>query len=131
MPDLTLHLPFPPSVNHYWRTAVRQGKASPYVSAQGKAYRKAVKRALGKERMAGRLAEPLRSRLAVTVGLFAPTGARYDIDNRMKGLLDALTDAEVWEDDSQVDRLVIERGEVIEGGGCVVVIRTRAGETTP
>ena len=122
---LTLHLPWPPSVNRHWRTAVRGGKAAPYVSAEGKAYRKAVKRAIGKERAAGRLTEPLRSRLAVTVGLFAPTAAAYDIDNRMKELLDALTDAEVWEDDKQIDRLVIERGEIIDGGGCCVVIRTR------
>lgn len=126
MEALTLHLPFPPTVNTYYRSV--NGRV--LISEKGRAYRVAVKRALGKERMAGRLAEPLRARLCVTVGLFAPTRARYDIDNRMKGLLDALTDAKVWQDDSQIDRLVIERGEVIEGGGCVVVIRTRAGETT-
>lgn len=39
-----------------------------------------------------------------------PTARRCDIDNFTKGLWDALTDAGVWEDDSQVDELIIRRG---------------------
>ena len=40
-----------------------------------------------------------------------------------KALLDSLTHAGVWEDDSLVDDLRLIRGEVRKPGGCVVEIR--------
>ena len=46
-----------------------------------------------------------------------------DIDNRAKPLLDALQHAKVFIDDSQVDRLILERKEIIPGGMCEVFIQ--------
>jgi len=119
---LTLHLPWPPSLNHYWRSAAAGRAVRVYVSDEGKAYRTAVQRAAAAWRARGGRQEPLRGRLAVRVALFAPTRTEYDIDNRLKGLLDALTAAGVWLDDKQVDRLEVERGEVVRGGACTVAI---------
>lgn len=46
----------------------------------------------------------------------------FDIDNLLKAILDALMDAGVYEDDSQVDDLHIVRGAACKGGAAVVVI---------
>lgn len=45
-----------------------------------------------------------------------------DIDNCAKAILDSLQDAGVFDDDSQVWKLTIERGIQKSGGGCVVMI---------
>lgn len=65
-------------------------------------------------------------RLAVKVTLCPPDRRKRDLDNYVKALLDALTHANVWADDEQIDRLVIERGEVVKGGKAVVTIREAA-----
>jgi crossover junction endodeoxyribonuclease RusA len=37
-------------------------------------------------------------------------------------LWDALGDAGVFDDDEQIDVLMIERGEIKKGGGCLVML---------
>ena len=54
--------------------------------------------------------------------LHAPNRRKYDIDNRIKSLLDALTHSGVWLDDELIDRIKIERGAIVAGGLCVVEI---------
>jgi crossover junction endodeoxyribonuclease RusA len=56
------------------------------------------------------------------VYLFPPDRRKRDLDNYMKGLLDALTVAELWTDDSLVDQLHIFRGEIVSGGSVRVEI---------
>jgi crossover junction endodeoxyribonuclease RusA len=45
-----------------------------------------------------------------------------DIDNCIKPILDALQDAGVFDDDVQVQKVTIERGLPMKGGGCVVML---------
>lgn len=45
-----------------------------------------------------------------------------DLDNYNKALFDALTHAGVWEDDSQVKRMLVEWGPVIPGGKVEITI---------
>ena len=106
-----LTLPYPPSVNHYWR---RVGSRT-LISREGRRYHTDVCAALA----AGRAA-PLTGRLAVCVTIFPPDRRRRDLDNAMKALLDALAHAGVYEDDSQIDDLRVIRGEVEPGGRAIV-----------
>jgi len=49
---------------------------------------------------------PLQGRLSVTVLFRCKSRGGWDIDNRYKLLLDALTEAGVWADDSRIDSLM-------------------------
>ena len=61
-------------------------------------------------------------RLQMQVTLYPRDRRKQDIDNRIKALWDALTDAGVYEDDSQIDVLIVQRGEIRKGGGCLVLL---------
>lgn len=106
---LEIMLPYPPSVNHYWRMA--GGRM--IVSDAGRAYRARVLELALHHRLAGSFGS---ARLSVSLELTMPDNRRRDIDNTAKALLDALTAAGVWTDDEQIDRLLIERRGVTRGG---------------
>jgi crossover junction endodeoxyribonuclease RusA len=112
---ITLTLPFPPSVNGYWRNI--NGRT--LISAKGRAYKNAVARLV----QWNHAAKQLQSRLEVLVILLPPDRRKRDIDNSMKALLDSMQAAGVYLDDSQIDRLVIERGDVEKGGAVIVTIK--------
>jgi|YNPNPStandDraft_1061719.scaffolds.fasta_scaffold00077_37 crossover junction endodeoxyribonuclease RusA len=117
---LTVELPYPPSVNHYWR---RVGPRT-LISRQGRAYRREVAAAVERiDRVAEQI--PLTGPLSVEVLLYPPDRRRRDLDNTLKGLLDALEHAGVYLDDSLIERLSVEKRDVVEGGKAVVVIRRR------
>ncbi len=112
----TFDLPWPPSVNHYWRT----WKNRHLISKEGRAYRTTV---------AGLLSPcPLAGRLSVAVQAFPPDRRVRDLDNLLKSLLDALQHAGVYGDDSQIDRILIERGEVDKPGWVRVNVDNFGGE---
>lgn len=130
MDAIRLTLPYPPTVNHYWQTrVVRKGARyvpQVHVSQEGQRYQSAVARHLdGVPRFDGRL--------RVQVLVQPPDARARDLDNVLKCLLDSLTKAGVWHDDSQVDSLLIVRGDPVGGGSVIVVvapIRTNAVQST-
>lgn len=107
--DIVLYLPWPPSVNNYYKTG-RSGQR--YLHHKVREYRAAVLDSI-REQAPGLT---LDERLFVEVYLFAPTNREYDPDNFMKGLLDALTHSGLWTDDKLVDQLFIYRGVKVQGG---------------
>lgn len=114
MSDMTrLELPFPPSVNTTWRRAGKRLYVNPKVATFRDDVRKAVQKAsiksFGSER------------LKVAITLHAPTNRKYDIDNRAKAILDALQKASLFEDDEQIDELVMKRGEVRKNNALCIV----------
>lgn len=129
MPGLPLRveLPWPPSVNHAWRTvAVPRGggRGGPgfqvVLSRAGRAFRRDAV-----ARLAGRYPLPrggLPGRLAVSIELRPPTRRAFDIDNRVKALLDAMQHAGVYRDDGQIDELRVVRGAVAPGGVATIEI---------
>lgn len=50
--------------------------------------------------------KPLQGRLSVMVLFRCKSRGGWDIDNRYKLLLDAMTEAKVWGDDSKIDQLL-------------------------
>lgn len=112
---ITATLPYPPSVNHYWRHAVRHGRVTVYVSNEGRQYRRRVKAIL-----AG--VPKLEGRLSIAVRVHCPDARTRDLDNVLKGLLDSLTAAGVWHDDNQLDRLIVVRDAPAKGGLVDLVI---------
>lgn len=120
---MKLVLPFPPSVNTYWR-APNKGplKGRHLISAKGRAYQSAACSAIVDQLR--RLPKPSTAPAAVEIILFPPDARCRDIDNYNKALFDALTHAGVWEDDSQVKRMLVERRPQILGGKVEISITT-------
>lgn len=100
-----LTIPFPPTLNHnIGRRGGRyfqSGEYKSFLTQVGWIWLKAVPRDWSKE-----------SRYSVVVELIYNTRRRYDVDNRVKPILDALTHAGTWNDDAQVDEILVVRGEV-------------------
>lgn len=119
--DLTLVLPFPPSVNHYWRHVIMGKYVRTLISAAGREFKLNVTQAL--QNQLGAKIVPILCDCRLYVSLHAPDRRRRDVDNYAKALLDSLTDAGVWADDSQIRDLRLVWGDVLPGGKAVVTIR--------
>jgi Holliday junction resolvase RusA-like endonuclease len=102
-----IELPYPPSVNHYWR---RVG-ARTLISRGGRAFRQTVCTILAAAQV-----RPLEGALAIDVDVFPPDHRRRDLDNSLKSLLDALAHGGAYHDDSQIARLTVERRHVVPSG---------------
>ena len=107
-------LPYPPSVNRYWRMV----KGRMLISREGRVFRRRICSSLA---AAG--AEPMDGPLAVRIEVYPPDNRRRDIDNVMKALLDALQDGGAYHDDSQIVKLNIEKRGCVTGGRTIVRIR--------
>ncbi len=101
---LRLDLPWPPTANLIWRTAVIRGVARQYLTREGQRFRFSVQRVVGP-------VQPILGPVSIRIIAFAPDRRRRDLDNLLKATLDALTHAGVWRDDSQLVRIDIARGE--------------------
>lgn len=122
MSQIVLQLPWAPSVNAMWRTPHSGPLAGrTLLSEEGRRYRRAVADAVmvqGRPRMG-------QHRVAIDIEVRMPDRRRRDLDNLPKAVLDGLTHAGVWEDDSQIDDLRIWRSDR-PGGVLVVTLRKLA-----
>jgi len=111
---ITLELPYPPSVNRYYRHVGFRT----LISREGRAYRRTVCAIL---RRAG--VRPLEGTLAVGLDLYPPDGRRRDCANALKALLDAMQYGGVYGDDSQIKKLlVVMRDRIVPGGKAVICV---------
>jgi len=104
---LEITLPWPPSVNTYWRTV--NGRM--IISAKGREYRTAVGKQIIEQKMIKHFSGPLQ----VEIEAWRPDKRRRDLDNLFKATLDALAHAGVYEDDSQIVDLRIYWAKDIGG----------------
>ncbi len=119
--DITLTLPWPPSVNHYWRN----DRGVTHVSASGRAYIRQVGFAVIEQL---RRLPRLSSRLSVAIQAHPPDKRKRDLDNVLKALLDGCTKAGLWVDDSQLDAISIVRRQVVKFGLIVLEVKEVDGE---
>ena len=110
---LELELPFPPSVNHYYR---RVGNRT-LISREGRKFREKVMAIL-----AGLGVRPMTGPLNVRVEIFPPDRRRRDVDNVQKALFDALEHGGAYLDDGQIQKLSIEKRDPVPGGRTIVRI---------
>lgn len=119
--SVTYQLPWPPSVNTYWRHV----GSRVLVSEAGRVYRKDVAAAV---LSSGRKAFG-SARLHVQIAAYPPDNRRRDLDNLLKAVLDSLQYVGAFFDDSQIDRLDILRcGNEPEG---MIVVNITALEAQP
>lgn len=112
-----LELPWPPSVNHYWRSVTKGRLAGRVlISEKGRKFRADVEAIVARHQI-----QTLTARLSVAIDVFPPDRRRRDIDNLSKSILDSLVHSGVIEDDSLIDRLLIERKPVTAPNGLVRV----------
>ena len=116
--EISLELPYPPSVNNYWKIA----RNRVIISKKGKEYKKKVE-------MLCRNLIPFHAnkRLSVTILCFPPDNRRRDLDNVLKALLDSI-EGSAYIDDSQIDSLSIVRAEVVKLGKIQITIQEKREE---
>lgn len=109
-------------MNAYW---LASGKRR-YISKRGVAFKAAVKE------LWSTLGHPSfgDAPVELDVVLFPRDKKLMDIDNMLKCLGDSLQDAGAFNDDQQVWKITIERGEKIKGGGCQVTIKPYLNKLT-
>ena len=108
---LEVELPYPPSVNHYWRMV----GSRMLISREGRTFRARVCPILQTSAM-----KTLLGRLTVKIEVYPPDRRRRDLDNVQKAVLDALEKGGAYEDDSQIDLLICERGDLVKDGAAIV-----------
>lgn len=109
---ITFELPWPPSVNHYYRHVGNKV----LISKEGRQYREVVAnrlKAAGIQKFSGPV--------DVAIQLYPPDRRRRDVDNVLKCLLDSFTVGGVYDDDSQIYFLSIEKLEPMPPDGMAVV----------
>lgn len=108
---MVITLPWPPSVNRYWR---RAGNHT-HISNEGRAWRTDAAVSMLRAQRFG------ESRVSVSIEAYPPDKRRRDLDNVLKAVLDALQTGQIFNDDAQVDDLRIIRREVRQNQGGVVI----------
>lgn len=112
MCDIKLELPYPPSVNSYW---LQSGNRR-YISKRGQKFKADVSNiCIG---MQGFGDDPVE----ISIILYPRDKRLLDIDNCCKAILDSLQGF-IYNDDQNVWKLTIERGQKIKNGGCSVTIK--------
>lgn len=105
MNAIRIRLPWPPSANAIWISRIvrlKTGKYVPsvYLSPEAVAYREQVDQVIREE--FGDIIGT-RSLLRVTLLACPPDRRKRDLTNLLKATEDALTEAHLWADDSQID----------------------------
>jgi len=117
---ITLKLPWPPSVNHYWRF----GNGRFFISAEGKRYKMIVVGTM----LMGRV-KPFDGPVAVTIDAHPPDRRVRDLDNLQKCLLDSCVTrhglAGLYHDDSQIKRIesTMHDYDAANAGNVIVTVR--------
>ncbi len=119
-PTIRLELPYPPSVNSYWRANGHRR----YISKEGVEFTKAVDLVV-KQSNAKSFEE---KKVAISVMIHPRSKRKFDLDNTLKAILDALMKAGMYNDDSQIEYIEIARGEAVDGGKAVVHLYDYIGE---
>ena len=119
-PSMTIDLPWPPTANKYWRNVC--GRM--VLSREGRRYREAVDGLIWQLTCESGHAVSFGSAdLELEIDAHPPDNRRRDLDNLLKPILDALQYAEVFEDDSQIVKILIRKRCVVSAGVVRIYLR--------
>lgn len=113
MQTFFLELPLPPTINRYWGFNGHRR----FLTLEARDFKKQVAHIVSQY--------PIRfgdARLELTITFHFKDRRRQDISNRVKALEDALVQANLFEDDSQIDIEHVYRGEIIRSGKTILKI---------
>lgn len=111
--NIFLTLPLPPSVNSYWGFSGHRR----FLTVKAVQFKQDVAHAVSQQRI--KLGS---AKLEMTVTINFKDKRVQDISNRIKALEDALVQAGLMDDDSQIKILHVYEGPIVKGGGCSVKI---------
>ena len=104
---IELTLPWPPTVNTYWR----QYNGRTLLSKRGREYRKAVEDQVLIQRAAHNIGYATR----VEIAAYKPDRRRRDLDNLLKAVLDSMVHGGVMQDDALIEDLRIYWADGVGG----------------
>lgn len=110
---ITVTLPYPPTINHYYGNLKNGGK---YIKKPGQIFRQSVWAQVLPMKL-----KPLSGNIALRLDIYPPDRRKRDIDNINKALFDALEHAKVYENDAQI-KMVTSIKHDFDGEGRVEVI---------
>lgn len=117
--SIHVDLPFPPSVNHYWR----HSRGRHYIGPEGKQYGILVKLAVNTRlKRSGEPTTPIAGPIVVDITAYPPDRRLRDLDNLLKATLDALQRAGVYADDHQIKEINLRWGPVVKSGAMDVTL---------
>lgn len=99
-------LPYPPSVNRYWR----HNRGITHISTEGRLYRRKVYDARLLQKV-----NKYTGELKLQIDIYPPDKRRRDIDNICKAVLDSLEHAGVYDSDYQISELILKRHAANDG----------------
>ncbi len=105
-------LPWPPSVNHYYRHVGPRV----LISRDGRRYRENVVARFTTDRVA-KFSGPVE----LLIELYPPDNRRRDVDNSLKCLLDTFTHGGLYDDDSQICKLTVIKREPMPPDGMAYI----------
>ena len=111
---VTLELPHPPTVNHYF--SIVYGR--PVLSKEVRIYRQVVRQLIRRANV-----KPSFGPLAVRIEIQPPDNRRRDVDNVQKPILDALQYGGAMIDDSQIVWLLTVKSEPVSDGRATATIQ--------
>lgn len=119
MGEVNFEIPWPPSVNRYYRHVGPRV----LISREGRRFRR-----MCVSRLAGQFRK-LAGKVKFTAEFYPPDSRRRDLDNVLKCTLDALVHAGLMEDDSQIKHLDVRMGEPVPPEGLVYIRLEEIAET--
>lgn len=107
-------LPYPPTINHYYTVA----RGRKILSKRGRDYKKVC----WAEIMLQGGAQRVTGDVCVFIRAYPPDQRKRDLDNILKPILDVLTTSEIYQDDSQVVDLRIQKFNPSKPGRVEVIV---------
>ncbi|WP_409138883.1 RusA family crossover junction endodeoxyribonuclease [Pasteurella multocida] len=113
---LEISLPYPPSVNHYWKHT-RSGRH--YISKAGREFKRIATEVC-------KQFDPFDGAVEIKMQIYFPDNRDRDLDNLPKGIFDSLVGAGLIKDDNRkiIRKYSIEEMGVVKKGMSIIKIRS-------